>query len=131
MPIRLPVYPAFRLFRSDVPAFDVVQGRDEFGRPLDGVVEADRIIPAVIQPAGDRAVDLTPAGAESTAEYTMHTPAAISAADNVQDGMTNRQTFVRHNGNVWKVWKIQDWRPHQKIARYVLTRYVNLNGNYS
>lgn len=131
MAIHLPVRPAYNLFRTPIVAFDVIQGRDSHGIPLPGTIEADRTISGVIQPAGDRHVRLTPAGAESDGEYILHTDHPVSAADNAQDALTNRQTFVRHNGNVWKLWKIQGWAPHQRIARYVLTRYVNLNGNYS
>jgi len=131
MPIRLPVRPAYNLFKSTITAFDVVQGRDADGVPIDATPEADRQFQGVIQPAGDRHVNLTPAGAESDGEYILHTDAAVSAADNYQGGQNQRQTFVRHNGNIWRLWKIQGWAPHQRIARYVLTRYVNVNGNYS
>lgn len=129
--IILPLFPAFNLFASKVVVFDVVQGRDADGIPIDATPEADRNISAVIQPAGDKDVRLLPEGQQSEGAYVMHTAAAVSAADNAQNAQTQRQTFVRHSGNIWKVQKIQDWTPHQKIARYIITRYVNTNGNYS
>lgn len=38
------------------------------------------------------------------------------------------QTYVRHAGEIWKAWGVGDWRPHQKIARYILQRYFDTDG---
>lgn len=129
--IILPLNPVLNLFGSTIVAFDVVQGRDSDGIPVVATPEADRKIFGIIQPAGDKDIRMLPEGQQSDGAYILHTPAAVYAADNVQGAETNRQTFVRHSNNIWKVWRIQDWTPHQKIARYIITRYVNLNGDYS
>lgn len=129
--IILPLSPAFSLFASKVVVFDVVQGRDSDGMPIVATPEADRNITGVIQPAGDDTIKLLPEGQQSDGAYILHTPSAIHAATNVQGAELERQTFIRHNGNIWKAWNVQNWLPHQKIARYIITRYVNTNGDYS
>lgn len=129
--IRLPVRPAYNLFKSRVIVFDVTQGRDELGNPIVAVPTPDRGIIGVIQPAGDKAIALLPEGAQSDGAYILHTDAPIYIADNAQGSTQNVQTYARHNGDVWKAWRMQGWRPHQRIQRYILTRYVNVNGNYS
>lgn len=129
--IVLPLNPVLNLFGSSVTVFDVVQGRDSDGIPIDATPSPDRNIFGIIQPAGDKDIRLLPEGQQSDGAYILHTPAPVFAADNVQGGESNRQTYVRHAGNIWKVWRIQKWNPHQRIARYIITRYVNVNGDYS
>lgn len=43
--------------------------------------------------------------------------------------VSGKQTYARHNGLLWKAWGLQNWAPHQTIARYILTQYHDTDGN--
>lgn len=111
------------------PAFDATHGRDAAGRP--SIVQgADyQIADASIQPAGDDLVALLPEGAQTDGAQLMYTAYPVKIATNVNGSTSGVQTYVRHNGNIWKAWSIQDWAPRGSLNRYILTRYVNVDGN--
>ncbi len=106
--------------------FDVIYSRDTFGAQA-ASREPNRAFSGVIQPAGDNLTKLLPEGAQSDGAMVLHTASPISAATNTQDTENNTQTYIIQNGNYWKAWAVQDWQPHQKIARYLLTRYLNVD----
>lgn len=124
----LPIHVTHNLLTHTVVAFDVTHGRDAAGRPT--IVQgADyNITDANAQPAGDKLVALLPEGAQADGALVLHTRAQVKAAGNVNGSTSGVQTYIRHNGDIWKVWGIQNWQPHAKIGRYILTRYVNVDG---
>lgn len=123
--IKLPVQLAHDIFASAVTAFDIVHERNLRGEGSK-LVEADRPIVGVIQPAGDKTIALVPEGARSDGAMVLHSAdLTIVAADLTQTASTGRQTYVRHVGEVWKVWGLQDWNPHTAIRRYLMTKYVH------
>lgn len=124
----LPLHVTHNMLTHTVPAFDVTHGRDASGRPQVTQGADYNITDANVQPAGDDLVALLPEGAQSDGALVMHTAAAIKVATNVNGSSIGEQTYIRHNGNIWKAWAVQNWAPHAKLGRYILTRYVNVDG---
>lgn len=125
----LPIHVTHNRLTHTVTAFNVTHGRDAYGRPA--VVQgADyQITDANVQPAGDELVKLLPEGAQKEGAVVMHTRATLYAASNESGGTsTEAQSYIRHNGQIWKAWQVQNWAPHTKIGRYILTRYVDADG---
>lgn len=126
--IALPVSVASDLFASRLPAFDVVHGRDGLGKAT-VAQETDRTISGTIQPFGEAKGRWLPQGISPDAAKVLHTSAAVSVARTVNGSAITRQTYIRHGGDVWKVWEPQNWNPHTgRLQRYVLTKYVDPNG---
>lgn len=125
----LPIHVTHNLLTHTVVAFDVVFDRDVSGRPTVAQGADYNITDANVQPAGDKLIALLPEGAQSNGALVMHTRAAIKAADVRNGSSTGDQTYIRHNGDIWKAWAIQNWKPHAVIGRYLLTRYVNVDGS--
>lgn len=124
----LPLHVTHNLLTHTVAAFDVLHGRDVSGRPLI-TQEADySITDANAQPARYKDIQLLPEGAQSDGALVFHTRYPVKAADVVSGASTGDQTYIRHNGDIWKVWGTQNWKPHSPIGRYILTRYVNIDG---
>ncbi len=125
LPVNIPV----AIFGSTLVAFDVVFSRDALGEPA-AAQEANRNIFGPIQPAGDKLIDLLPEGAQSSGAMIVHTAGVLTAADLSNNVDSGRQSFIRHAGEIWKVWGLQSWAPCAgPIQRYLLTKYVNINGN--
>lgn len=125
----LPLHVTHNLLIHGNDAFDVTHGRDAAGRPIIDQGDDYRITDSNTQPAGDDLVALLPEGAQTDGALVMHTAYPVKIATNVNGGTSGVQTYVRHNGNIWKVWAIQDWAPHNRLKRYILTRYVNVDGS--
>lgn len=125
----LPLHVTHNLLTHTVQAFDVTLGKDVSGRPT-SVQGADYpITDANVQPAGYKQIALLPEGARSDGVQVFHTRTQVKAAD-VRNGATNGvQTYIRHNDEIWKVWAIENWKPHSAIGRYLLTKYVNIDGS--
>lgn len=124
--MRLPVRAVLNIFATPIICFDItsekVKGRDVTNQ------DADRKIKGVIQPADNKAIALLPDGAESDGAQVLHTAAAVSAYDVTNNGEVKRQTYVRHAGEVWKLWRVQNWAIHTgNINRYILTKYRDVN----
>lgn len=126
--IVLPISVAADLFGSSLAAFDVVHGRD--GRGVATVLQAkDRRISGALQPFGETNGRWLPEGFTPDSAKVLHTSACISAAKNQHGDVIERQTYVRHGGDVWKVWGSQNWGTVSGgVQRYVLTRYIDPNG---
>ena len=124
----LPLHVTHNLLTHTVTAFNVTHGRDASGRPQ--IVQGSdfNISDANVQPAGDDTVALLPDGAQTDGALVMHTRELIRIATNVNGSVNGVQTYIRFNGNIWKAWAAQDWAPHAVIKRYILTRYVNVDG---
>lgn len=125
----LPLYVTHNLLIHGNWAFDVEHRRDAAGRPIIIQGVDYRITDSNTQPASDELVALLPEGAETDGAQVMHTAFPIKIATNVNGATSGFQTYVRHNGNIWKAWAIQDWAPHNRLKRYILTRYVNIDGS--
>lgn len=126
--IVLPVSAASDLFASRLTAFDVVHSRDGRGKSTPAQ-EADRRIAGTLQPFGDAKGRWLPEGISPDAAMVLHTSAAVSVAQTVHGGEVERQTYLRHGGNVWKVWEPQNWAPHAgRTKRFVCTKYVDPDG---
>ncbi|MPW31954.1 hypothetical protein F9L16_23655 [Agarivorans sp. B2Z047] len=124
--MRLPVRIANNLFATRVVAFDITGVRDK-GRWM-STQEPDRFIKATIQPAGDKIATLNLDGAESDGALIMHTDAAVYAHDVTNNKEEPNQTYIRHAGDVWKLWKTQNWEIHTGgINRYILTRHRDVD----
>lgn len=122
--MRLPVGAAVRVFGLTMTAFDEVNSRNARGEGS-RVTEADRRIYGVIQPAGDKLTALLPQGSQTAGAMVMHTSHPVTACDlSGTTGSTGRQTYIRHAGEIWRVWGIQTWAPHTSINRYLLTKHA-------
>lgn len=127
--IVLPVNLAANLFSSKHVAFDATLGRNVRGEAT-VVQSADRDIFGAIQPPSDKTVALLPAGAVADGVLIMHTASVINLATPRNGAVDTLQTYVRHEGEVWKVWALQGWTPHVAggVKRYYLTKYLDPNG---
>ena len=124
----LPLHRTHFLLRHPAVIFDVVYGLDALGRPTISQ-EADRTVLAGVQPAGNDVVALLPEGAQSDGVLVVHSTTRMTLATNVNGATHGRQTFLRRpDGNLWKCWREQDWRPHAVIGKWFFTRYVNTDG---
>lgn len=125
--MKLPVNAALNVFATAIVAFDIT-GERISGR-WTPTQEPDRKIKGIIQPADDKTVALLPDGAESDGAQILHTSATVSAYDVTNDSEVDRQTYVRHAGEVWKLWKTQNWALHTAgaINRYILTKYRDVD----
>lgn len=124
----LPLHVTHNLLTHTVQAFDVVHGKDAAGRPVITQGGDYDITDANAQPARYKDIQLLPEGAQSDGALVFHTRTTLKAADVSNGASTGDQTYIRHNGDIWKVWGIQNWKPHSAIGRYILTRYVNIDG---
>lgn len=124
----LPLHVTHNLLTHTVQAFDVTHGRDASGRPVITQGANYAITDANVQPASYKLIQLLPEGAQSDGALVMHTRKAISIADNANGSSTGVQTYIRMNGDIWKAWQVQNWKPHSPIGRYILTKYVNVDG---
>lgn len=120
---------AHNLFASTSMAFDVNHGRDELGRAITPTPGADYPVPGVIQPASPKQIELLPDGAQSNGALQLHAYRQLKACDVTDVSRNGVQTYVRHAGEVWKVWAIEDWTLHAGFNRYILTKYRDVNGN--
>lgn len=125
----LPLHVTHNLLSHGSHAFDVTHGRDASGRPVITQGTDYQITDASIQPAGDDLVALLPEGAQSDGAQILYTAYPVKIATNVNGSTSGDQTYIRHNGNIWKAWAIQDWAPRGPLNRYILTRYVNVDGS--
>lgn len=124
----LPLHVTHNLLTHTVQAFDVVHSKDSAGRPVIAQGDDYPITDANAQPARYKDIQLLPEGAQSDGALVFHTRAELKAADVRNGASSGVQTYVRHNGDIWKVWGTQNWKPHSPIGRYILTRYVNIDG---
>lgn len=124
----LPVQVTHNILAHGVVGFDAHHGRDSRGRPVIDQGPDYSIGDASLQPASDEVVSMLPAGAQIEGAMLMYTRHPVKIASNVNGSVVGDQTYVRMNGEVWKAWTVQDWNPRTTIGRYVLTRYVNIDG---
>lgn len=124
----LPLHVTHNILTHAVTAFDVTNSRDAAGRPLASQGDDYTVHDANVQPASDDLVALLPEGAQTDGVLVMHTRVRLKIATNRNGSQVGEQSYIRMNDNVWKVWAIQDWRPHAVIQRYLLTRYIDIDG---
>ena len=125
MSLPLPLAAGANLFSQPITAYDevfsLVNGRAQT------VTEPDRTIYGVIQTRGDKRVTLGSDGALSDGGLLLHTTHTVSAADVSQEGTTNRQTYVKYRGEVWKLFELANWKDKaQNYNKYRLTKYTKI-----
>lgn len=125
MSLPLPLAGAANLFSQKITVYDetftLVNGRTQ------RVTDPDRIISGVIQTRKDKDVDLESTGALSDGNLLLHTTHDVFAADLSQEGTTDRQTYVKYDGEVWKVNKLGQWTDKtQNYNKYLLTKYTEI-----
>jgi hypothetical protein len=125
--LRLPLHVTHNLLRGPVTVFDVTYTLDVLGVTT-LTQEADRIIMAGLQPAGDEIIALLPEGAQADGAKVLHTTAVMHAATNRNGAIGDRQTYVRHGGGLWRVWRSQDWSDHSPIGKMYLTKFIDVTG---
>ncbi len=115
---------AVGIFGQNITVYEETSSRTK-GRANAPVVSADRTIFGVIQPLTDKRQDQRPTGSKTAGELVLQTADAVYYRDVVQGGAREqRQTFVRHQGEIWRVTGPQNWTNHSGKRRFVLTKYV-------
>lgn len=124
----LPVALAANLFAERLQVFDVAHGRDARGVSTP-VQSADRTISGTFQPAGDSEAKWLPEGFSLDSARVLHTAGLIYAQQNSGAAVETRQTYVRWGGQLWKVWRPQNWGSVAAgMQRYLATAYEDANG---
>ena len=115
---------AVGIFGQTIPAYEETSSRTK-GRANAPTVGADRNIFGVIQPLTDKRQDQRPTGSKTAGELVLQTADIVYYRDVNQAGdREQRQTYVRHQGEVWRVTGPQNWANHSGKQRYALTKYV-------
>lgn len=115
---------AVGMFGQAVTVYDETSSRVK-GRTQAPTVGADRSIFGVIQPLTDKLQRQRPTGAKTDGQLVLQTADVVYYRDVVQGGAREtRQTFVRHQGEVWRVVGPQNWTNHSGKQRYSLAKYV-------
>lgn len=127
--MKLPVHLANNIFKTSWTAYDETATRIK-GRAV-RVQEPDRIVVGTIQPAGNKQQTMLPDGANSDGALSIFTNEALYSYDATQNAEIQRQTFVRFEGEVWKIHVVQNWQIHiqTNINKYLATKYVNVDDN--
>lgn len=95
------------------------------GRVQDPTVGADRFIFGVIQPLTDKTQEQRRTGSKTQGDLVLQTDHPIYYRDVTQaDVRETVQTFVRHQGEVWRVIGPQNWTNHSGKQRYVIRKFV-------
>ena len=123
--IQLPVQDALNLFCESISVYDItftlVLGRYE------RVQGPDRLVAGSIIPDG-RITDLTVNGALSHGQMTLYTTDTIVIADATATTVENSQTYMRYNGEIWKLDAITNWQQKTDgIKRYAMTKYRDVD----
>lgn len=121
--MRLPISGALNVFGSRIQVFDETNTRNARGEGV-RTVSVNRLIRGIIQPAGDKLTALLPQGSRTDGAVVLHTSAPVTACDlSGAVGASGVQTYVRHAGEIWRVWGLQNWAPHSNIKRYLCTKH--------
>ena len=114
---------AVGIFGQKVVVYDETSTREK-GKAT-ATAGPNRQIFGVIQSAGDKRQDQRPTGSKTTGELILQTAGTIYYRDVSQSGNRElRQTFVHHQGEVWRVVGPQNWANHSGKQRYTLKKYV-------
>lgn len=118
----LPLGGVVNIFGQQVLAFDVAMVAIE-GK-ASRTVGADYPIFGVIQPAGDKAQAIVGPGVKTDGQMILQTRTVLKAVDVTQTGgAATDQSYIRYQGDVWRVFKIQGWADKNTgITRYILAR---------
>jgi hypothetical protein len=125
MSLPLPLACAADFFSETITVYDVVATKS-IGRWV-GTPGEDYTISGVIQTKDERGIKFDSDGAISQGTLMLHTRATLSAYDVSQDGQTLTQTFVRYQGDVWRLSRLTNWNVKtQNVNLYYMTKYVNI-----
>lgn len=115
---------AVGIFGQKVTVYEETSSRVK-GRTQAPVVSSDRTIFGVIQPLTDKMQAQRPTGSKTDGDLVLQTGDTVHYRDITQEGTREqRQTFVRHQGEIWRVVGPQDWSNHSGKRRYVLAKFV-------
>lgn len=127
MSLPLPLGGAADLFVESITVYDVVSTK-EVGRWVDTPGD-DYVIGGVIQTRDERDIQFDSDGSISQGTLMLHTRFDLSAFDLSQDGQTLLQTYVRYEGDVWKLSRLTNWSAKtQNYKLYYMTKYTNIGG---
>jgi hypothetical protein len=114
--VNVPVLPVISILGRKIVVYDtvetVVNGRSS------KAPEADRDIFGVIQPTATRDLEILPEGDRTKGAITIHTKAELSIADSG----TDRETYVRYRGKVYRVAGEGPWGDHG-FRKYIATTW--------
>jgi hypothetical protein len=111
-----PVLPAISIFGKIHQAYDVTSSTANHRQT--GTPGADYDVFGPIQPARPKDLEILPEGDRTSAAVTLHTKSELFIAD----AGTDKQTFIKYQGKVWRVAAVGDWDA-QGFRRYVATSY--------
>lgn len=127
MSLPLPLACAADFFSEAITVFDCTSVK-EVGRWVDTPGD-DYTISGVIQTHDEKGVQFDRDGSISQGTLMLHTRATLYAYDLSQDGQTSLQTYVRYQGDVWRLSRLTNWNTKtQNINLYYMTKYVNIGG---
>lgn len=127
MSLPLPLACASDFFSEKITVFDMTSEK-AVGRWIDTPGE-DYTISGVIQTHDEKGVQFDSDGSLSQGTLMLHTRANLKAYDVSQDGQTKTQTFVRYQGDVWRLSRLTNWNVKtQNVNLYYMTKYVNIGG---
>lgn len=119
---------AVGIFGEIVVVYDETSSRVK-GRAQAPTVDPDRNVFGVIQPLTDKTQSQRPTGARTDGSLVLQTSDPVYYRDVTHGGVREqRQTFVRHQGEVWRAVGPQDWANHSGVRRYVLQKYTGGGG---
>lgn len=115
---------AVGMLGQNITVYEETSARQK-GRALPPVVGKDRTIFGAIQSANDKAQQQKPEGSRTDGELILQTSATIYYR-NVTNGNNRetRQTFVKYQGETWRVKGVRDGTDHSGKRRYTLSKYV-------
>lgn len=122
----LPLQSVVTLFSRGFTAYDIttsiVNGRRQH------VQDPDRIIKGNIQPAGPKDVKTDYSGSISIGDLIIHTRFPVYFYDLEMAGPEAKQTYVRYQGETWKVNGVANWNDWNGGSdRYLLTKYTSVD----
>lgn len=128
MSLPLPLGGAADFFAEKIVVYDVVGTKNDVGRWVNTPGD-DYIISGVIQTKDEKGIQFDSDGSISQGTLMLHTRFDLSAYDLSQDGQTLLQTFVRYQGDVWRLSRLTNWvNKTQNYNLYYMTKYTNIGG---
>lgn len=129
MSLPLPLGGAADFFSEKIVVYDVVGTKSDVGGRWVNTAGEDYTISGVIQTHDEKAIQFDADGSISQGTLMLHTRFNLSAYDLSQDGQTTLQTFVRYQGDVWRLSRLTNWvNKTQNYNLYYMTKYTNIGG---
>ena len=120
----LPVLPALHMLSEKITALDVT-GSYVNRRWEDGAPGADYTFSGSIQPSTTKELKLLPDGDVSNGAVTITTQTVLLVQDTSQDGgQALAQTYIKFDGDNWRVFGIGGWFGPGGFRKYVCPKYL-------